>query len=279
MNTALLELKNNVCSFSPNEEISDSDWGLFTQNCTVALMAGGEGNRFKPVANGADVNKNSFKLPNDDTMIEMVIRMYRDAGFKEFVALVYHKAETVEQLLGDGSDLGVRITYSYDPEKPVGKGGAVRNAVDNGSIPRGKYLIVHNPDDVVIDYKGNFPRDIVAGHLTGEKKGHIATVVVVEETPYAFSAMKVVDSSVEEIEMYPMIPIPTHMGVTIFSPSVYSYFDMLFDYTVKSDFEKVLFPILSNEKKLYSVSIPENNWIAVNNPKAYTSLLKRLNIK
>ena len=221
-------------------------------------------------------HKNSFQLPNGDTMLELAIKRYRDAGVKNFVALVYHEAKSVEELLGDGSKLGVNITYSYDPEKPVGKGGAVLNALLNGSIPRDKHLIVHNPDDVIIDYEGSFPRDIAAGHLDGVGKGNTATVVVVEETPYAFTGMKVVDSQVEQIEMYPMIPIPTHIGVTIFSPDAYDLFENQFNLEEKQDFEKVLFPILAEEKKLYVTSVPAHTWLAVNNPKTFKKLLEHL---
>ena len=73
-----------------------------------------------------------------------------------------------------------------------------------------------------------------------------------------------------------MVPIPAHVGVTILSPKIYNLFAKLFNYEQKTDFEKVLFPILTNEKKLYAMEIPENNWIAVNNLKSYNNLLKRI---
>jgi NDP-sugar pyrophosphorylase family protein len=88
----------------------------------VALMAGGESSRYAAVLNGKKIQKNAHELPNGDTMIEMAIRTYRDVGIKKFVALVFHNAHTVEDRLGDGSKLGVEITYSHDPVQPVGKG-------------------------------------------------------------------------------------------------------------------------------------------------------------
>jgi NDP-sugar pyrophosphorylase family protein len=79
--------------------------------------------------------------------------------------------------------------------------------------------------------------------------------------------------------MYPVIPIPAHIGVTVLSPKVYPMFSELFDYEKKSDFEKVLFPILAERKQLYATSIPTNCWVAVNNPKSYNELLSRLGLK
>lgn len=241
-------------------------------------MAGGESARFKSITGSEPVHKNIFKLPNGDTMIEMAIRMYKASGLTKFVALVYSEAESIVQALGDGSSLGVEIAYSYDPGKPVGKGGAVKNALEGGVLSAGQYFIVHNPDDVILGCEKTFPRDIISGHLEGESKGTLATVVVVEETPYPYTGMKVTKNIVDQIEMYPMIPVPTHIGVTVFSPRIAPYFIENFDYEHRADFESVLFPILSKEKKLYATSIPNNCWLAVNNPKSYKELLKALNL-
>lgn len=279
MKKALANLKKEVCSVQNPKLLSKTEWEQIKNKFQVALMTGGESSRFKEVPGADNSNKNSLKLPNGDTMLEMTIRMYRDAGLKDFIALVYHESEGIIDLLGDGSKLGVNISYCHDPEKPVGKGGAVRNALDRGFIKQDKYLIVHNPDDVILDFKDEFVKHIISGHLSGEKKGKIASVVVVEETPYSYTGMKIVNNEITQIEMYPMVPLPTHIGVTVFSPSVFKFFKELFDLTKKSDFEKVLFPVLAEKKLLYGVSIPSRSWIAVNNLKAYRQLLSELNIQ
>lgn len=276
MKNALQELKEKVSHFTQNTPLSEEEWHEFSSNTVVALMAGGVGSRFREVPNSKDSHKGAHTLPNGDTMIEMAIRMYKDAGITNFVALVFHKAESIEEKLGDGSQLGVNIKYSYDPEQPVGKGGAILNALQNGSIPRDKTVIVHNPDDVIVDFEGSFPKHIATGHIRGVEAGSLASVVVVDATPYAFSGMKVVDNKVSQIEMYPMIPLPTHIGVTIFDPKSYPLFEENFDLEHKSDFEKVLFPILAEKDQLTAVSIPNDNWIAVNNLKAYNQLVDRL---
>ncbi len=276
MKNALNVLKQSVCSLTIPQTKDPKILNTVKQNTIVGLMAGGEGSRFKTVSSEQEVNKNSFKLPNGDTMIERTIRMYRDAGITNFVALVYTHADSIVDLLGDGSNLSVSIKYSYDPEKPVGKGGAVKNAFLNNCFDDSKYLIIHNPDDQIVNFEHAFVDRILTGHLEGEEKGKVSTIVVVEETPYTFTGMAIQDNEVKEIEMYPMIPIPTHTGVTVFSPGMFNYFDELFDLSKKSDFEKVLFPILTNKKLLYAVSIPSDSWIAVNDPKTYKDFIKYL---
>jgi len=276
MKTALKALKKRMIRIKKPKKVSDKIWNDFVDNTTIVLMAGGESSRFSEVIKGTGVNKNAFRLPNGDSMIEMTIRMYKNAGFKNFVASVFHDATSIEEILGDGSKYGVNIRYSYDPEIPVGKGGAIKNAILNGSIPINHYCIIHNPDDVIVGFDADFPKHIVAGHIHGKGKKALATVVVVEETPYTFTGMKIVNNIVKQIEMYPLIPIPTHIGVTILSPETYPYFDKHFDLGKKADFESVLLPILAKKNLLSAVSIPAGCWIAVNNVKSYKELIKRL---
>jgi|SRR5579883_3002559 NDP-sugar pyrophosphorylase family protein len=273
MKAALDQFGKAIYSPGQKASLSDAEFQQFADNCVVALAVGGEGARLKAVTDSQQVHKTALRLPNGETMAERTIRMYKEAGFHDFVALVFHHAQSVVDTLGDGSRLGVRITYSHDPERPVGRGGAIRNALDNGSIPRDKSLIVHNPDDQIIRYEGSFPRDIVAGHLAGVERGMLATPIVVDGTPYTYTGMMIENGVVQQIEMYPFIPIPTHVGVTVFSPGVYEYFTRLFDLSKKVDFESVLFPLLSQERKLYSFMIPGRCWLSVNDPKA----LKQLN--
>jgi NDP-sugar pyrophosphorylase family protein len=279
MKTALDNFRHAIYSPGETARISNSELQQFANNCIVALAVGGEGSRLRAATESQQVHKTALRLPDGDTMTERTIRMYRDAGFHDFVALVFHHAQSVIDVLGDGSRLGVNIAYSHDPEHPVGRGGAVRNALDNGSIPRSKSLIVHNPDDQIIRYEGNFPRDIVAGHLAGVQKGMLATAVVVDGTPYTYTGMKVDHGIVEQIEMYPYIPIPTHVGVTVFSPSVYDYFTRLFDLSKKVDFESVLFPLLAQDRRLYSFMIPGRCWLSVNDPKALAKLIEIIQSK
>ena len=269
-------LAKKIASFHEPPSVSDAEWQKFASNTTVVLMAGGESSRYAAVLNGKKVNKNAHELPNGDTMIEMAIRMYRDAGIKKFVACVFHNAHSIEDRLGDGAGLGVEIVYSHDPEKPVGKGGAIRNALDNGSIPEDSYLIVANPDDVILNFPGSFPRYLGSAFIEGEKRGMLATAVLSPGQAYASTGMMVVDDQVVDTQMYPFIPVPAHVGITVFSPKIYPRFRELFKLTEKNDFEQVLFPLLAEEKKLWSVGLTKGTWIAVNDLKSYKQLTEVL---
>ena len=275
LETELDALAQKIASFHEPAPVDEGSWSDFVNNTTVALMAGGESSRFSSVLEGTQSNKSAFELPNGDTMIEMCIRMYRDMGFKNFVALVFHNAHSIENRLGDGSAFGVSITYSYDPEIPIGKGGAVLNALENGSIPETHNLIVVNPDDVVLHFP-EFPRYISEAHIEGVHQGAIATAVLGLGQAYHSTGMMVVDNKVVDTKMYPFIPVPAHVGITVFSPAVYPYFRQHFSLIEKSDFENILFPVLATEGKLWSAGLTKGLWIAVNDAKTYKQLVSEL---
>lgn len=276
LQSELEDLSAKIASFHEPPKVSEEKWDKLVKNSVVALMAGGESTRYAAVLNGKKVNKNAHELPNGDTMIEMTIRAYRDAGVKKFIALVFHNAHSIEDRLGDGASLGVEITYSHDPEQPVGKGGAVRNALENGSIPKDATLFVANPDDLILNFPGSFVRYIGEAYLEGHSKGMLATVALVPGQAYPGTGMMVVDNQVVDAEMYPFIPVPLHAGITVFSPEIFPRFYELFPLTKKSDFEQVLYPLLAKEKKLWSVGLTKGTWIAVNDLKSYKQLVDML---
>ena len=276
LQTELNNLASKIASFHDPAPVADDTWQTFADNTVVALMAGGESTRYAAVLAGEKIQKNAHQLPNGDTMIEMCIRAYRDAGIKRFVAMVYHNATSVQERLGDGSAMGISITYCQDPEPSAGKGGAIRNALDTDCIPENCTLIVANPDDVIMEYPGSFVRFIGEAHLEGVTKGCLATAVVAPGQRYASTGLMVVDNQVVDTQMYPMIPVPAHVGISIFAPQILPRFRELFPLDKKSDFEQVLFPLLAKEKLLWSADLNKGTWIAVNDLKSYNQLTKLL---
>jgi NDP-sugar pyrophosphorylase family protein len=276
LQSELDNLSDKIAHFTQASKVSDEEWNEFAANSVVALMAGGESTRYAAALEGKKVQKAAHELPNGDTMIEMSIRAYRDVGIKKFVALVYHNAHTVEDRLGDGSSMGVEIRYCQDPEPPAGKGGAVRNALDSGFIPQECNLFVANPDDVVLDFPGSYVRYIGESHIEGVKQGMLATAVLAPGQAYQATGMMVVGNKVVDTQMYPMIPVPAHIGISVFSPSILPRFRELFDLKEKSEFEQVLFPILAKENKLWAAGLTKGTWIAVNDLKTYKQLVSLL---
>lgn len=278
LQSELDDFAKRIASFHDPVDMTDAEWQEYADNTVVALMAGGESSRFRDVLDGQPVQKSVFELPNGDTMIEMTIRMFRDAGLKKFAALVFHNAKSTEERLGDGSSLGVEISYSYDPDMPVGRGGAIRHAIEVGAIPRGCNLIVTNPSDIIMNFPGSFPRFLASGHMEGQKKGMLASALLAPRLAYSANGMMVRDNMVVDTADFPLIPVPAHVGFTVFSPEALDLFIEMFKLNEKSDFEAVLFPMLCQQKKLWSVGLTKGIWYQVKDSKGYKQLVEALDI-
>jgi NDP-sugar pyrophosphorylase family protein len=272
------EIEKEFRSYSKEINCSEDELKHFKENTTIALTVGGLGQRTSEIKGMQEINKNAYELPNHKSIVEMAIELFRESGYKNFVALVFHKAETIIEQLNDGSQFGVNITYSYDPDYPVGRGGAILNALKNETIARDTNLVVYNPSDVILNYPGDFANDLVKAHISNTKREVIATMVATPAFEAQYSCMRLENSVVTDLEFHPMIPIPTHMGVSILSPEVYSYLDKYIDLSKKCDFEKVIFPVLAKEGKLGATEIPQECWYPVKDAKTLEKLEEALRL-
>ena len=76
--------------------------------------------------------------------------------------------------------------------------------------------------------------------------------------------------------MYPLVPIPTHIGLTALGPEIQPYFETMINLEQKTDFESVILPKLATERKLYTFSILIESWVAINDMKGVRTLMAAL---
>ena len=273
MHEELQDLAKRFGHYGPAaSDIGDALWDQLSKKIQVVIPAGGESKRLRGVTQSG-FNKISTPLPNGDTLIEYNIRMYRDAGLTDFVLLVGHAAQSVEQIVGNGSKLGVKVRYSHDPEKPVGTGGAVRHALDKGLLDASKYMIVHNGGDIFVGYPGNLPREHVSHHISFEKQGSVATILSAPMSLVQGSVLKVMDGFVKNISYKAYVPMPYHTAATVFSPTIFEYFERIFKPGEKMEFERALFPVLAAEGKLTAMKVDNQYFLPVKNEKQWQQLL------
>ncbi len=261
------KIEKDFRSYNLEQNFTEEEFDNFRKNTVVALTAGGLGQRTSDIDKMQGINKNAYTFSNGKSIVEMAIELFKNSGYTHFVALVFHKAESIVEQLKEGTDLGVSIKYSYDPGHPVGRGGAILNALNNNIIGRNENLIIYNPSDLILNYKGDFPNDIVKAHLSNTKKGIIATMVATPGFEAQCSCLRLDNSVVTDLEFHPIVPIPSHMGASVVSPAMYEYLDKNIDLSQKCDFEKVIFPILAKEEKLGATEIPQNCWYPVKDSK------------
>ena len=90
----------------------------------AVLLAGGLGTRLRSVV--ADRPK-PMALIGDKPFMEYVVRELKNHGITEIIFAVGYKGSMVEEYLGDGARLGIRVSYAYE-ETLLGTAGAIKNA-------------------------------------------------------------------------------------------------------------------------------------------------------
>jgi len=239
-----------------------------TFNTQVVILAGGKGKRMGSI----DVPKPLIKIAGE-TLIERCIKFYKLNGFKEFVILVGHRHDEIQSYLGNGDKLGVEIRYSVDPEglEHVGKGKALKHAIANGTIDRGRRALISYPDDIFLDV--TLPTRLLLHHLEAvESKEVEATALFTSAIEYPFGVAELDENGlVKSFKEKPVIRILTSCGMYLMEPPVYKLIEEKVDLEARRavEFEEVILPELALRRKLYAMVIPMGVWIPINTQKEW----------
>jgi NDP-sugar pyrophosphorylase family protein len=92
----------------------------------VAILAGGLATRLRPMTE---------KIPKalidvaGRPFIAWQLEQLRMQGIKKVVLCTGYLGEMLEQIIGDGQSYGLQISYSYDGDRLLGTGGALKKAI------------------------------------------------------------------------------------------------------------------------------------------------------
>jgi N-acetyl-alpha-D-muramate 1-phosphate uridylyltransferase len=92
----------------------------------VAILAGGVATRLRPV---------SERLPKSlvavagEPFIAHQLRLLRREGLEHVVLCVGHLGEMIREFVDDGARFGLKVEYSFDGDRLLGTGGALRRAL------------------------------------------------------------------------------------------------------------------------------------------------------
>lgn len=98
---------------------------LEIERVPVALLAGGLATRLQPITQ--TIPKALVELAGKPFIDHQLTLLHRN-GIRRVVLCLGHLGEQVEAHLGDGSRFGMELTYSFDGDKLMGTGGALRRA-------------------------------------------------------------------------------------------------------------------------------------------------------
>jgi NDP-sugar pyrophosphorylase family protein len=112
----------------------------------IAILAGGYATRLGLLA--SDYPKCLIKI-NDRPFVDWQLDLLIKNGYSDFVFCISHKAELVQNYLGNGDDRGVQIRYSLDGEMQLGTGGAIQKALP---LLGEKFAVIYGDSYLPIDY-------------------------------------------------------------------------------------------------------------------------------
>jgi NDP-sugar pyrophosphorylase family protein len=128
----------------------------------VMIMAAGKGTRLRPLTDF--VPKPMVPIVNRPALHHILRLLFRH-GLHQVIINLHHLADTVTSYCGDGSWLGMEITYSREPEL-LGTSGGVKN--NESYLGGGTFLVMSGDSLTDIDLTR-----LIAAH---RRNGSIAMV-------------------------------------------------------------------------------------------------------
>ena len=175
----------------------------------VIVLAGGKGTRLKPYTT---VFPKPLMPIGDIPILEVVLRQLKSFGFKKITLSVNHLADLIQTFFGDGSQLGLEITYCVENE-PLGTAGSL-SLVEDVTEP---FLVMNGDLLTTIDYA-----EMVRQHIN---TGATATIGVFPRiVDVDFGVLEL--SSKGELLSYkekPRFEYLVSMGVNVFKKSVLKF--------------------------------------------------------
>jgi mannose-1-phosphate guanylyltransferase len=222
------------------------------------ILAGGKGTRLRPLTNHTP--KPVVPICNRPFLLYQ-LDVLREAGITDVTLSLSYQPQRIEQLLGDGSDFGVHLKYTVEPQ-PMGTAGAYKFAAEHIR----ETTIVFN-GDVLTDL--NLER-VIREH---QKRNAAATIVLTPvEDPSAYGVVETDDE--DRVSRFIEKPKPgetifknINAGTYILDPRVLDFIPAGKSYSFEYDF----FPDLLRRGEAFFAHIPKKEayWLDIGTPARY----------
>jgi len=221
------------------------------------ILAGGKGTRLRPLT--VYTPKPVVPICNRPFLLYQIDTLRR-AGIHDITLSLSYQPLKIEQQLGDGSDYGVKITYTVEPQ-PMGTAGAYKFAEDLIRQP----TVVFN-GDVLTDL------DLTAVIRQHEERKAAATIVLAPvDNPSAYGLVETeedgrVRAFLEKPKADEIRVNTINAGTYVLDPRVLEYIPSGENYS----FEYQLFPdLLRRGESFYAHVPPDAYWIDIGTPARY----------
>ncbi len=93
----------------------------------AVIMAGGSGTRLRPLT--SNLPKPMVPVAGKP-MSEHIVNLLRQHNFNDIIFTLHYLPDAIKDYFGDGSDFGVKISYSTEEGRPLGTAGCVKAVQD-----------------------------------------------------------------------------------------------------------------------------------------------------
>lgn len=223
----------------------------------AVVMAGGEGSRLRPLT----IRRPKPMVPiAGKPVMEHILNLLKRHGITEVVVTVQYLASNIEDYFGNGSQLGMHITYSRE-DVPLGTAGSVKNAEDQLTEP---FLVISG--DALTDYDLT---DLIAYH--NEKKSLATLLLAHVHNPLEYGVIITnegghITQFLEKPSWGEVFSDTINTGIYVLDPKIFTYFEA----NKQFDFSQELFPMMLKQgDPIYGYVAPKGYWCDVGNLSEY----------
>jgi len=221
------------------------------------ILAGGKGTRLRPLT--VYTPKPIVPICNRPFLLYQIDTLRR-AGITDITLSLSYQPNKIEHLLGDGSDYGVKLKYTVEPQ-PMGTAGAYKFAEELIREP----TVVFNGDILTdLDLKA-----VVREH--NERKATATVVLTPVQNPSVYGLVETEgDGRIRRFLEKPKVDEITcntiNAGTYILEPRLLDFIPASENYS----FEYGLFPdLLERQESFYAHVPPRTYWIDIGTPERY----------
>jgi len=217
---------------------------------TAVVLAGGQGSRLLP--HTAEIPKPLVPV-GERPIVEYLLKRLKKSGITRVVMAVNHMADLIEAQLGDGSRLGIEITYSREAEplSTVAPLKLIDDLPDNFIVANG---------DVLTDL------DIAAVYDRHCRNHAVLTVAVYHRTEKIdYGAMELApDNRVTSFREKPEYSFDVSMGIYVFARRALDFVPDRRPF----GFDQLMFKLLEQRQKVMAYPY-DGYWLDIGRPSDY----------
>jgi len=222
----------------------------------AVILAGGKGTRLRPLT--IHTPKPIVPVVNRPFLLYQ-IDLLMPPAIKNVILCLSYQPRKIEELLSDGSDLGMRISYLVETS-PLGTAGAFKNAKEH-------------IEDTTVVFNGDILTDVDLNKVIDQHRstGTAATIVVTPmENPVGYGVVEAaadgrVTRFVEKPQLEEVHSNLINAGIYILEPSVLKHIPDGRSFSFEYDF----FPALLDTEEPFYAYRHDGYWLDIGTPDGY----------